>query len=414
MPIAIICTGTELLKGGCCNTDLYFAGAELARHAMPPVMEICIGDHPQELCCALADSLKQADILIISGGLGPTTDDITLETVARFFGVKTIEVPELKEKVRKCWAMRHNSRCPEFQYKQAMIVENGKYFDNPAGVASGIGFQVEYNKKLRRIFLLPGPPAEFETVFHNGVLDEIITASDKKTYTSGFFICGIGEVMTAKTVEPMFTGLPLEIAYTAAPAGTKLFLSSEDPQLLDAAVQKAKETFGPAALDRDCFDLPAALLRKLSAAGLTLGCAESCTGGIIADTIVSIPGASDVFKGGIISYANSVKINTLGVSEEIIAGVGAVSADCASAMVQGACRVLGCNCAVSTTGIAGPDGGTPEKPVGLVYVAASVNGLSTVKELRLHGNRKMIRERAAANALQLLWQLLNAPENAVC
>ncbi len=414
MPIAVICTGTELLKGGCCNTNMQLLGTKLTGNALCPVLELSVGDHAGELCFALSCALKNADTIIISGGLGPTSDDITLHTVARFFGVKTIEVAELKEKVKKCWALRHNSHCPKFQYKQAMIVENGKYFDNPAGVASGIGFEVVYGGILRHVYLLPGPPAEFETVLANGMLDEIVSHAADKIYTNGFFICGIGEVMVARTVEVLLKDLPLEISYTAVPGGTKLFLSGSDKLLIDAATEKARSAIGVNALEAGCFDLPSAILDKLNTRALSFGTAESCTGGLVADSLVSLPGASAVFQGGIVSYANEVKHDLLKVSQDILQNHGAVSPQCAEAMALGACKALNCRCSVSTTGIAGPDGGTEEKPVGLVYVAACIDGLTAVRELHLHGSRRMIRERAAAGALQLLWELLMRPENDVC
>lgn len=414
MSIAVICTGTELLKGGCCNTNMQHLGAKLAELAMPPVMELSIGDHPAELCFALSCSLKAADTLIISGGLGPTADDITLETVAKFFGLTLNIVPELKEKVEKRWAIRHTGHCPKFQYKQAMIPENGRYFDNPAGTASGIAFETLYGGKMRRIYLLPGPPAEFETVLDNGVLKELEAHDSERLYTTGFLICGAGEAFVEKQAKNLFGKLDIELAYTAVAGGTKIFFSGKDSDIVNAAARKAQEFFGKSALDIGCFDLPTALLNKLRSKNYTFGCAESCTGGICADTTVSIPGASDVFKGGIVSYANSAKENILNVSSEILQTYGAVSAQCAEAMVLGACKALACNCAISTTGIAGPTGGTPEKPVGLVYIAACVNGLTAVKELHLHGNRQMIRDRAAANAFYLLYELLDAQENAQC
>ena len=414
MPIAVICTGTELLKGGCCNTNMQLLGNKLTANAVYPAIELSVGDHADELCFALSCALKAADTVIVSGGLGPTSDDITLHTVARFFGVNTIEVAELKEKVKKCWAMRHNSHCPKFQYKQAMIIEGGKYFDNPAGVASGIGFTTVYAEKLRHIYLLPGPPTEFETVLDNGMLREIIDLHSRKLYTNGFFVCGTGEVMVAKCVEPLLKDLPLEIAYTAMPGGTKLFLSGTDHCTVDAAVNQARSVIGPNALEAGCFDLPSAILKKLNSLNMSFGTAESCTGGLVADSIVSLPGASAIFRGGIVSYANEVKHLLLDVPDDILQNYGAVSAQCAQAMARGACKTLNCQCSVSTTGIAGPDGGTPEKPVGLVYVGACIDGLTAVKELHLRGNRKMIRERAAAGALQLLWELLMRPENNIC
>jgi nicotinamide-nucleotide amidase len=295
-----------------------------------------------------------------------------------------------------------------------MIVSGGKYFDNPAGVASGIAFETNYGGKKRRIYLLPGPPAEFETVFNNGVLTDIINYSGKKTYTCGFLICGIGEVAVARTVEPLLADLPVETAYTAVSAGTKLFLTADDKEILDNAVKIAHSAFAGNALPPRAADLTQALLNDLLAKKLSFGCAESCTGGIIADSIVSLPGASEIFKGGIVSYANSVKNSLLNVPADILEQHGAVSAECAAAMAQGAIRALGCDCAVSTTGIAGPGGGTPEKPVGLVFIAAAVNDSICVEELHLRGNRQSIREKAAAAACRLLWKMLNHPESGKC
>ena len=414
MPIAVICTGTELLKGGCCNTNMQLLGAKLTANALPPVMELSIGDHAGELCFALGCALKCADTLVISGGLGPTSDDITLHTVSTFFGVETVEVPELKEKVKNIWEMRHSGHCPKFQYKQALIVKGGRYFDNPAGTASGIAFDTVYGGKMRHICLIPGPPGEFETVLDNGMLEHLIKMEGKELYTTGFLVVSAGESFVARHAEEMFRDWQLELAYTAVPAGTKIFFSGSDRELLDSACEKAREFFGRNALEAGVFDLPSALLKKLREKKLTFGCAESCTGGLVADSMVSLPGASEVFLGGIISYANSAKENILHVPAEVLQTYGAVSTQCAEFMAQGAAKALNCCCAVSTTGIAGPGGGTPEKPVGTVCIAAVADHLTISRQLQLRGNRRMIRERAAAAALALLLELLDMPENNQC
>lgn len=413
MKIALICTGTELLKGSCCNSDLAFAGSRLTGCGMPPVMEICVGDRPAELVAALGNALACADILLISGGLGPTRDDITLATVARFFGVELYEHPELKAKVETLWAQRHSGRCPGNQYKQAQLPVGGRYFANSAGVASGIGFDVDYKSKPRHIYLLPGPPGEFETVFADGILPELCRLRENFCFTDGFFVCGMGETVVANRVEPLLEGLPLEIAYTAQPGGTKIFLSGEK-DVVNAALVSARAALGGAALPQGVFAVPEYLLELLGKQGETFGCAESCTGGLVADSIVNLPGASAVFKGGIVAYANDIKERVLAVDPEILQNHGAVSPECAAAMAEGACRTLNCSCAVSTTGIAGPDGGSAEKPVGLVYVAAVYRGITSVKELRLRGSRRMIRERAAAQALQLLCGLMGGNGENVC
>ena len=414
MSIAIICTGTELLKGSCCNTDLAFAGANLTAAGMPPVLELTVGDHRDELVFALGTALKCADTVIVSGGLGPTRDDITLETIAAFFGLELIIEPELQKKVEFCWAQRHNSRCPKIQYKQAMIPVGGRYFDNSAGVASGIGIDLVYDRQMRHIYILPGPPGEFETVFASGVLPELCARREKQLFTAGFFVCGIGETQVAKAVEPLLTSLPLEIAYTAQSGGTKLFLSGNDETVVIAALEQCRNAIGSAALPIGSFSLPEYLIETLTARGETFACAESCTGGPVADAFVSIPGASSCFLGGVAAYANKVKETVLNVPSEILQRVGAVSSECAEAMAKGVCAALGSDCAVSTTGIAGPDGGTPEKPVGLVYVGATYHGVTAVRELRLRGNRRMVRERAVAQALILLKELLEGCGGDLC
>ncbi|MBQ9804201.1 MAG: nicotinamide-nucleotide amidohydrolase family protein [Lentisphaeria bacterium] len=414
MSIAIICTGTELLKGSCCNTDLAFAGSHLTAAGMPPVLELTVGDHRDELIFALGTALKSADNILISGGLGPTGDDITLETVACFFGLNLSIDPVLKEKVEKFWALRHTGRCPKFQYKQAMLPDGARYFDNPAGVASGIGFDLVYAGQMRHIYLLPGPPGEFETVFSTGILPELCSRRETQLFTVGCFICGIGETLVARTVEPLLKSLPLEIAYTAQSGGTKLFLSGSDELMVSAALEQCRHAIGSAALPAGCFSLPEYVIAQLTARGETIACAESCTGGLVADALVSVPGASACFPGGIAAYANEVKENLLRVPSETLASVGAVSAECAEAMASGAAAVFNSDGAVSTTGIAGPGGGTPQKPVGLVYVAASYHGTTAVRELHLRGNRRMIRERAVAQALLLFKELLDGCGADVC
>ena len=411
MSVAIICTGTELLKGSCCNTNMRFAGAGLTANSLPPVLEISVGDHADELCHAISCALKSADILLISGGLGPTSDDITLAVTARFFGVKLVQNPQLRAKVEARWALRHRGHCPKFQYKQSEVVENGKIFDNPVGTASGIAFSTMYGSRMRHIYLLPGPPAEFETVFTTGVLPDILKLAGNQKHTCGFLACGIGEAAVSRICETVIASLPLEIAYTAGPYGTRVYLTGSDPELISSTIELLRQNIGKNALPAGCCDLPAAVIKKLADNNMTFGCAESCTGGIIADTTVSIPGVSTVFKGGIVAYANEVKNALLNVPREILQQYGAVSSECAAAMAAGACRALDCSCAVSTTGIAGPDGGTTEKPVGLVYIACCVNGLTAIKELHLSGNRQMIRDRAAAGAFQLLWEILDSPES---
>lgn len=412
MNIALICTGTELLKGSCCNTDLAFAGAKLAEVGLPPHLEITVGDRPAELAFALSAALKQADTLLISGGLGPTEDDITLATVARFFGLTLHTPPELAAKIETFWAQRHSGRCPKRQYKQALVPTVGRYFDNPVGAASGIGFDAEYAGSLRHVYLLPGPPGEFEAVLA-AILPELRSRPGSREFTAGFMVCGMGETLVAKTVEPLLRERPVEIAYTAQPGGTKFFLAGDEPEVR-AALTLCRAALGRAALPVGCLSLPEYIIRILAERGESCACAESCTGGLAADALVTVPGASAVFRGGIVAYANEVKRRLLNVPDEVLRTFGAVSSQCAEAMVRGICSALGSECGISTTGIAGPDGGTAEKPVGLVYIGAAYRGLCAVRELHLHGNRRMIRERATAQAFILLRELLDGVGENLC
>ena len=411
MSIAVICTGTELLKGSAVNTNMAFLGRELAAAGIPAALEITVGDHADELIRAIADALHVADTLIISGGLGPTTDDLTLDTVARFFSIPLVENEELKEKVQTFWNYHHHGRCPRQQFRQARVPEGGFILPNPVGSASGLGFQTIYAGIERKIILLPGPPNEFEPMAKDFLLPALTADRKEKCITSGFLCCA-GESSVFPPVEKAVAHLPVEVACAAGAGGTRIFLSGISADDVNAAIEIARQTLTCPMLPVGEFDMAEYLVKYLEAGNFTLGCAESCTGGLVANRFVTLPGVSAVFKGGITAYANEIKSALLGVPQEILDEFGAVSAECAEAMARGCAEKLNCNCAVSTTGIAGPGGGTPEKPVGLVYICAYVNGRTMVKELRLRGGRRGIRERSVENDLTLLFTLLSELESA--
>lgn len=410
MSIAVICTGTELLKGSAVNTNLAFLGRELAAAGLPASLEITVGDHADELIRAIAEGLHVADTLIISGGLGPTTDDLTLDTVARFFDVKLVENDELKEKVQTFWNFHHHGRCPRQQFRQARVPENGFILPNPVGSASGLGFETVYAGISRKIFLLPGPPNEFEPMAKDFLLPQL-TASRKDECVTAGFLCCAGESSVFPVVEKAVAHIPVEVACAAGAGGTRIFISGTSAADVDSAIAIARETLTCPILPTGEFDMAEYLVKLLADRNFTLGCAESCTGGLVANRFVTLPGVSSVFKGGITAYANEIKNALLDVPQELLDEYGAVSAQCAEAMARGCAEKLNCSCAVSTTGIAGPGGGTPEKPVGLVYISAFVNGRIMTRELRLRGGRRGIRERSVESALTLLFTLLTSPED---
>lgn len=410
MSIAIVCTGTELLKGCAVNTNAAYLGKMLMAAGIPPVMEISIPDHPDEMVNAFATALKCADTLIITGGLGPTADDLTLDTAARFFGVELYEDAALHDKITEFWGRHHPGKCPKMQYRQARVPEGGEILPNPVGSASGIGFHPVYGGRQRHIFLLPGPPHEFEPMAQDFLLPRLLEVENVKLHTKGFLACG-GESTVFAAAAKAVADLPVQVASAAGAGATRIFFSGSDETVVDQAVDAAHTALAGIALPPGKFDIAEETIEQLRAANATLGCAESCTGGLLAARFVAFPGVSDVFYGSITAYSNLIKEKQLQIPSALLAAHGAVSPECAEAMAKNCCQVLGCDYAISTTGVAGPDGGTPEKPVGLVYVAAaSKDGQCVVKELRMRGNRRSICERAVEIAVLQLYKMLTGME----
>ena len=216
--------------------------------------------------------------------------------------------------------------------------------------------------------------------------------------------------MVFNPVEKALTGFPVEVACAAGAGGTRIFLTGNTQDVVDEALVIARNALDCPTLPVGEFDMAEYLIKLLKERNMTVSCAESCTGGLAANRFVMLPGASAVFKGSITAYANEVKSSVLNVPQDILDNYGAVSSQCAEAMAKGCAALMKTDCSVSTTGIAGPDGGTPEKPVGLVYVSACVNGFTLTEELRLRGGRRAIRERSVEKALTLLYTLLTRTE----
>lgn len=408
--IAMICTGTELLKGSTVNTNLAFLGGELTAAGLPPVLEIAVGDDGGDLSGALASALRCADAVVISGGLGPTVDDITLDVAARFFGLELVESPELSLRLEEWWRRGHRGRCPRMQYRQARCPAGARIIPNPEGSAVGYDFETVYGGRSRRIFLLPGPPREFEPMARDYLLPCLAGLNpEDRIFTTGFLAAGIGESAASAAVEPAVREFAVTVAYTAKPEGAVVYLSGSDAATVTAAVAAARRAVGKAALPAGVTGVIPELIARLRAEGATLSTAESCTGGLIAAALTDRPGVSEVYLGGAVTYSNALKTALLGVAPELLREFGAVSSETAAAMAAGAVSRFGSTAAVAVTGIAGPGGGSAAKPVGLVYVAAVWRDRNAVKELRLRGSRRAIRERARAQALLLLLELMNAP-----
>jgi len=408
MGISVICTGTELLRGSTVNTNLASMGQMLTARGVRIDAGFTVGDRESELCGALADALKRSDIVVFIGGLGPTADDLTLEVAARFFGLGLHTDPELKAKVDEFWARLHQGHCPKNQYKQAELPEGGRAIPNPNGSASGIEFSANYAGRLRHVFLLPGPPTEFIPMVRDYLADRLTGLAVSSEQVRGFLAAGVGESFASRLAEKALNGPDPALAYTANFEGTRVYVGESDAAEAERKIGIVRGAVGENALPEGEFSLAPYLVKQLKARQLSLGAAESCTGGLIAASIVDVPGASEVFVGGVVAYDNAVKRALLGVPEKTLEDFGAVSSETAEAMARGAAEKLHASCSVATTGIAGPGGGTPDKPVGLVYVAATVGGRCEVREYRFRGERDAIRMRATAKALLLLIKMLRS------
>ncbi len=409
MKIAVINTGTELLNGSTVNTNSARIGEELAACGHTIALGITAGDTPSALYEALGAALRAADCVIISGGLGSTRDDITLESTARFFGWELTESPELRKHVENFWYQRHaaGGRIPPVILRQALMPAGAVILPNPNGSASGYMVDCRYDRRDRRIILLPGPPRELVPMLKNELLCRL-QPTGSEHFSCGFLAAGCGELFLQKLLEKPMNARGAGIGYCARPEGTRVFVTAQTRADADAAAAEARALVGTPALAAGEIELLPVLLRLLAERGLTLGCAESCTGGMIAAAVTDYPGVSAFFKGGAVVYSNELKMKLLGVPAEILEKYGAVSTECAGAMVRGALEALNCTAAVAVTGIAGPEGGSDEKPVGLVCIAAAVNDRTLVREYRFHGDRHAIRERTCANAFLLLRELLLA------
>ncbi len=410
MGIALISTGTELLKGSVINTNSAFIGRELARIGVRVKANFTVGDGLRDLCTALADALRISDTIIITGGLGSTSDDISLDAVAKFFGLKLKIDPILEKKITEFWRERHpNKRVPRMMLRQARCPVGAELLENSNGSASGLVIRTGYGNRDRLVIMLPGPPRELEPMMVKQVIPQLEkSAISGLEYTRGFLVLGLGEVAIQQRLEKNLGGLDIDLAYCASPVATKVFISGSDLESAEVATARAHDLLASSALPIGELDLTEHVVSLLKERHLQLATAESCTGGMIASALTNLPGVSAVFKGGVVVYSNELKHQLLGVAWELLNQYGAVSAECARAMIQGAVSRLEVDCAIAVTGIAGPDGGTDTKPVGLVYIGVKCGEKELVREFHFGGDRHSVRERTVANALAMLRELLIA------
>ena len=374
MRVVVINTGTELLLGDVVNTHLGFIAREIFPLGLRIESQVTVPDG-EAIRKAIADSLGNADIIFVTGGLGPTTDDITRETTAELFGLQLKHDPEILRAIQER-AVRRGFRLTDRVARQAEVPEGATVLPNEHGSAPGLYLPADDSKRRPHLFLLPGPPRELHPMFESSVMPILqrIVPGAAATERRLFRVAGMGESLVEEAVGADLLALPgLELGYCARAGEMDLRLVGA-PAVLDQAERIVREKLGAAIFSSDGADLEEAVVKLLTERKQTLAIAESCTGGYLAHRITNVPGASAVLLAGYVTYSNEAKTGALGVDSSLIAAHGAVSKQVAQAMAEGARTFADSDFALSTTGVAGPAGGTAEKPVGTVFVALAAKG----------------------------------------
>jgi nicotinamide-nucleotide amidase len=414
--IAVICIGDELLKGAVVNTNLSSIGVRLLALGVVPVSSVEVPDRREDILAALEFSLARADIVITSGGLGPTADDVTKEYIAERCGMRLEEDGAAALNIMKHWKMRHPSEeIPPRVFNQALVPHGAKILQNDCGTAPGLIVRTPDTDEFpgRTIIMLPGPPNELCPMMDASVVPFLKKTLKHFTFTREFHVAGLGENIVEERMLPVIARFHsmLSVAYCATAQFVRLFLTTESPEVMESAIQSVQELFAAELLSDDADSLSHEILHLLGERDETLALAESCTGGLAAKLLTDIPGSSHVFAGGVVTYSDASKTSLLGVPADVIRKHGAVSAETARAMADGLANAIPSDAAIALTGIAGPGGATVGKPVGLVFAAIRYRGKTEVFELRLRRTREQIRERAVAGAFFRLRAMILAPEN---
>jgi nicotinamide-nucleotide amidase len=406
MKISVINTGNELLSGTTINTNLSFIGRMLTASGMKVARAVTVPDNAVTIRQALSDMLLDSDVVMMSGGLGSTSDDITREVVCATLNLPLQINYDYHKKLQVHWETLNRGTVPCELFNQAKIPDKAVILENHNGTAPGLWIDAELNSSGKHIILLPGPPAELEPMFLNEVMPRLLHILKEKIYTEHFMVIGTSELFVQQQIEKIIAGTGISPAYCASTEGVKTFLSSSDLTLLQEKTLIAIAAFGSAVATNRKLSLVDEVFEMLKSQNFTLATAESCTGGMIAAAFTDLPGSSLIFSGSIVAYSNQVKIEQLDVPENIIVSHGAVSEECVTAMVANVRKKFHTNAGIAVSGIAGPGGGTEQKPVGLVYIGAELNERRLVKKFQFKGSRAEVRHRAVVNALRLLRELL--------
>jgi nicotinamide-nucleotide amidase len=408
MKAEIISTGTELLLGETLNTSAHFLTGKLSALGIEVDYHTTVGDNPERLEQVLRQALGRTDLLITTGGLGPTVDDLTKELVAKVLELK-MELDHSSLEQIKMFFGRRKAPMPLSNQKQAYFPKDAKILPNPIGTAPGAIIA----KNGKTVIILPGPPFEMIPMFDNYVWSELQQKSEPDTVRMNervLKVFGMGESAIEEVLADVMSLPNLSMALLAKRAEMHIRLvarsskktSEEAEEVLNRAEEEIRRRLGNKVFGRDQETMIGRVGQLLKNAQLTITTAESCTGGLLGAALTQEPGSSGFYLGGVVSYSNSLKQGLLGISEENLLKYGAVSEEVAKEMAAGIRSKVGSDLAISTTGIAGPDGGSVQKPVGLVYVGLATPEGVQVEKIQLYGERESVRQLTVQAALNRL------------
>lgn len=406
MTVEVISVGTELLLGNIVNTNTQYLAEKCAGLGLTMYYQSVVGDNEERMTASFRQAFERSDVVILTGGLGPTEDDLTKEVCAKVLGLPLVLHERSRQRIADYFVRTSRKNITENNWKQAMIPEGAIVLDNDNGTAPGLIVEADNLS----VILLPGPPNELKPLFEGKVVHYLKKRSPFTICSAMVKLIGVGESRAETMIKDMIDGQTNPTIATYAKTGecdirvtARAANEAEAMELIDPAVEELFKRFGDNIYTtHEEETLEQTVVRLLKEKGLTVTTAESCTGGLVAARLINVSGASDVIKSGFITYCDETKHSILGVPTELLESYSAVSEQVAEAMALGGAKAAGADACLSVTGIAGPDGGTEEKPVGLVYVGCHFGEKTVVREFRMRGNREKIREQAVVQALDLL------------
>ena len=403
----LIAVGTELLLGNIANTDAQMISQGLSALGITVHNHTVVGDNPERLAEALEIARKRADIIITTGGLGPTYDDLTKQTICKTFGRELALHQDILDEISRWFETKMGKKMPANNVQQAMLPVNCTIFDNPVGTAPGCAFE----EGGVHVLMLPGPPFECRYMFENRAAPYLEKLTDGVIVSHEIRIFGMGESsVEEKLYEPMTQLANPTLAPYAKPnevmlrATAKADTREAAEAMLQPLVAQVKDMLGDVVYGVDVESLEEVVSALLKERGLTLSAAESCTGGLIAKRMTDLPGASAVFRGGVVSYTDAVKSGVLGVPEDVLAEFGAVSEPAARAMAEGCRKACGSDLAVSVTGVAGPDSDGRGTEVGTVFIALAAEAGTICRKFACGKGRG--RDRVRTSAAQYAFDMI--------